>query len=182
MSSILWLPEQIGDALGRVTAGLPSLDPQRRASTLANERKREKLKAAEQDGLRKKEQAVAADGGRPRTVLEACLGNALTGEQVTKRLRSLNSNLIFENHPTMRDRICVSIHDPKMPEKKRFICGMERGYAPEFSVLDEETGSEKKRGYWTVIYKLIKERLITKAGAERVFGVPHSKNWQSLTT
>jgi hypothetical protein len=182
MSSILWLPEQIGDPRARVTAGLPSLDPLRRAHIGKNEMKREKLHRAEMDGRQKQAQALAPDGARSRTSLEQCLGKPLSGTEVRKRLARLNPSLIFEDHPTM-PRICISVRDARVqPEKKRFICAMERGFAPEFSVLDPEKGNETARGYWTVIHRLMREGLITKGAAEKAFGTPYSKNYQALTT
>jgi hypothetical protein len=150
---------------------------------------------------------TAPDGSRPRDVREAGTGLPLTGMEVKRRLLLLNPALIFEDstHPS---RICIKrgISDPVLGDTLHYVCAMERGLMPEFSILNfveeeyydastratpEGTGLVKRRikidernpetrGWRTVILRLIKERLISQAGAERVFGLPtkESRNWQ----
>jgi hypothetical protein len=151
---------------------------------------------------------VASDGGRPRNVREAGVGRPLLGTEVEKRLRMLNPALIFEDS-TYPGRICIKrwISDPVLGETLHYVTAMERGLMPEFSILNfveeeyfdartqampEGTGLPKKRlkidernpetrGWRTVILRLIKERLISREGAERLFGLPtlESRNWQA---
>ena len=151
---------------------------------------------------------VASDGGRPRNVKEAGVGRPLFGHEIQRRLLSLNPSLIFEPSP-VPGRICIKqmIDDPVLGRTSNYVCAMERGLMPEFSILHfveeeyfdaqtqatpEGTGLVKTRirideknpetrGWRTVLLRLIKERLITEAGAARVFGIPSrdSKNWQA---
>lgn len=151
---------------------------------------------------------VAPDGSRIRNVLEAGIGQPLIGAEVQRRLLLLNPTLIFEPSP-VPGRICIRrrISDPVLGETTSYICAMERGLMPEFSILHfieedyfdaktratpEGTLAIKKRlkineknpetrGWRTVLVRLIKERLITREGAERLFGLPSkdSFNWQA---
>ena len=184
-------------ARGRMTAGLPGLlpDKRRRLDTV--------MRTRDTDGRNLQEQylrdfeTTAPDNGRSTTSLEQQLGRPLTSRQVIDRLKRMNPRLHFE--PSLSDSTKMGIYLP-VEGSKRFICGMERGYMPEFSVRHAEEveipspdldGTKKKvnrivretRGWRTVLARLIRAGLVRIPDCERNFNFSHdSANWKGLTT
>ena len=66
------------------------------------------------------------------SIWERQLGSALTSTQLEARLRKLNPNFIFENHPLKSDKKCLYWNDSR---GKQFICAYENGFMPEHSVF-----------------------------------------------
>jgi hypothetical protein len=188
-----FLEKEVLAEKGRVTAGIPGLFPEQRAIKDYRGRQREKVRNAVHDAESKKKALTAKDGDRPTNLHEAQEGVALDPYMVMCRLRKMNNNLHFE--PSMHDKNKMGIYllDPLAETGKRFICGMERDRKiPEFSVRetvekDVRTGQtdrfKETRGWRTVLYRLIKAKLISKTKAEILFGPPSrdSKLWQLLT-
>jgi hypothetical protein len=193
--------------VAKATSRSPALTPgtrarqERRGYATAFERN------AQLEQQKREDVYVAPDGSRPRNVLEAGTGRPLSGVEVQRRLLVLNPSLIFQDSPHP-GRICIlrRLSDPVLGDTLHYVCAMERGLMPEFSVLNfiEQpyfdaatqatplaTGTMKTRlvidsrnpetrGWRTVVLRLIKERLVTREGVERLFGLPShdSANWQ----
>jgi hypothetical protein len=144
-------------------------------------------------------QTVDPDGDAAVTDVLAQVGRPLASADVQRRLLKLNPNLIFEKSRACPEKTGIYIAAPSdnwHREGRRFICGMESAYMPEFSVRHarQEDGLNgslhlvmdgETRGWRTVLARLIRERLITLEQAEREFAVGRgrcSRNWQMLTT
>lgn len=180
MNKLLLLPELLAER-GRVSQGIPSLLPEKRAAIGYRERQRFKTRLTIADAQAKKKQATAPDGQRDRT--KETIGYSLTPGQLMKRLIRLCPRLHFERSHAAPSQMGIYLLDESIEGGKRFICGMHADDPmPEFSVLNESGAYEDKRGWRTVLYRLIKQRLITEAQAEVVFGPQgNSKNWAILT-
>jgi hypothetical protein len=195
-------------AVAKASSASPALDALERAIRESSGYRIQFQRDAQREQQQRDRQYVETDGNRPRNVKEAGAGRPLTGTEVQKRLLMLNPALIFEDS-TYPGRICIKrwISDPVLGETLHYVCAMERGLMPEFSILNfleedyfdaptratpEGTGLKKTRlkidernpetrGWRTVLLRLIKERLISREGAERLFGLPtlESRNWQA---
>lgn len=192
----------------RVTAGLPSLAPSLRAERDQAESTRQLSNDALAEQKQRAEASVAADGARVTTSLEAQLGRPLATAEFQRRLAKCNSNLRFERslaHPRLAGVYIVQYRRDAITSEhtmqKRFVCGMEAEFMPEFTVRHVELitqpdptipGATRKiaecvdltMGWRTVLVRLLHEGLITQGQIERRFGVPShdSANWQNLTT
>jgi hypothetical protein len=158
---------------------------------------------------------VESDAGRDVTNLLAQMGRPLTCQQVIDRLKLANSNLIFEQSKSDSTKFGIYImHDERTPagtweKRKVFICGMEAGVMPEFTVkhvtftrvanpdlLGNETPTreidwlkvptflDETRGWRTVLLRLLHQGMITRWHVERYFSwtpTHDSKNWQAQT-
>lgn len=150
------------------------------------------------EGFRNAKRDTIADNGRPVTVLEARMGKMLKRDQIEKMLKSLNPNLLFEVSKADTSKIGCYIVDKKSKEGRRFLCGFENGWSPEFTVVhtkkerrmvqpinsapiweDVEEYVGEKRGWRKLIASLIKSKVINKTRAEKVFGLPthDSQRW-----
>ena len=188
------MPEQ--PEVNRVTAGLPAVDPMKRFQLECRERTREKQRAAIAEAEIKREAAVAPDASfRPTTSWDAQRGLTLHSSELIRRLSILNPSLWFERHPYISSVMAIYVRGE---EGKKFICGFEAEYSPEFEVRlyhEEETAvgwgddihletvkvcDGTIRGWRTVLSRLIKAGLITQPGAERMFGAPthESRFWK----
>lgn len=176
----LLLPEAKEDK-GRVTAGLPGLSPETRVVTGYRERQRFKNQQNIADAQAKRNNALGPDGNRDRTKERP--DYQLSPAQLMKRLIKLNPNLYFERSLAAPKNMGVYLLDPAIEGGKRFIVGMQADDAmPEYSVLNKDGAYEEKRGWRTVLYRLIKERLVTPTQAEVMFGLnTESRNWAILT-
>lgn len=111
------------------------------------------------DEIRNHTITVDSDAGRDVSNLLAQMGRPLSSEEVVRRLKLCNSNLVFEVSRADRTKLGVYVmRDVRLPtggfeRKKVFLFGMESGYMPEFSVLHSGTatlpnpdllGSEKR--------------------------------------
>jgi hypothetical protein len=175
-------------------------DHARRATKEAQREKHDTI-AREVDS--KRLQAIAADGVRPTTDVQAQMGHIMRGEEVRKKLRKLNSNFHFEvsiSDPTrmgiyLRDG--VSNMDTPRHKGLLFLMGMEKDLCPEFSVrftrhesfwnteTDREDTREifagEMRGWRTVIARLLRRGLFMHADMLREFpDTDRSKNWHQL--
>lgn len=152
----------------------------------ASETNREKLHGMVKAKQKKDAATIAPDAGRDVTDITQA-GRWLSPLKMKKALSTLNAKLRFE----------VSVADPTKTgiylldrisnlgtyhHGLKFICGMESGYSPEFSIRTEKNGvmSGEVRGWRTVLAMLIKQRLIQKYEAENLFKVNfgrESENW-----
>lgn len=148
--------------------------------------------------------SVYANDGIPANNTQAQTGRPLFAAVLEKRLLSLNPNFIFE--VAIQDSTKKGIYVPQTrrdeagfvyPEK-RFVCGYENGIMPEFSIIHTRDKKlpdpndpqgwvtvqepyRETRGWRTVLLRLIRERLITEAGADKAFQVSlgrSSERWQ----
>lgn len=147
--------------------------------------------------LERDRDTLVPDGRVDVTNFAAQLGTPLTSQQVVERLRRCNPKLHFEvshSDPTKMGVYILTSH-----EEKKFICGMEFGYMPEFSVrhttirrspdpdnpgnwLEREVFERETRGWRTVLARLIRGRFITPTQAYSHFPLGRSsKNWHVLT-
>lgn len=131
----------------------------------------------------------------------AQLGRPMSSADVITRLKRMNNNLHFERaiaDPKLMGIYLIRSEEPK----KRFVCGMEAGYMPEFSVqhtkqkrvpdpdnpgrwLSVPEISGETRGWRTVLARLLRNRLITMPQIDRYFNPSYgrsSERWQRLTT
>jgi hypothetical protein len=138
------------------------------------------------------------DGGISTANALAQLGRPMSSADVIARLKRMNPNLHFE--VAIMDRTKMGVY-VLTGEGKRFICGMEHGYMPEFSYqhtsprrtpdpdnpgnwLTVQVISGETRGWRTVLARLLRERLITLPQIERYFNPAYgrsSERWQRAT-
>lgn len=193
--------------LDRVTAGLPGLNPGKRRRTAVVERTREITRQALIQELESHAVTVADDGGIPTTSMETQLGHPLSSAQIKARLLVCNPNLLFQVSNGDPTKIGIYIPSQERDPATRgwqygqhFLCGMERGYSPEFSVRhverkripdpnnignwkEVETFKQETRGWRTVLARLIRARVISPTAAEKHFDLSRpSANWKALTT
>jgi hypothetical protein len=173
------------------------------AARATEEAQREKQDAIIADVEDKRLQAIAADGVRPTTDVQAQMGHIMRGDEVRNKLRKLNSNFHFEvaiSDPTrvgiyIRDG--VSNMDTASHKGLLYLMGMEKDLCPEFSVRftkeerywntekDKEDTREsfagELRGWRTVISRLLRKGLFMHADMLREFpDTDRSKNWRQL--
>jgi len=149
----------------------------------------------------------APDGDRPVTSLEAQLGRPLTRLQIEQRLKKCNPNLFIETSNADKTKAGVYTVNGVPDElgvirkQKQFLCGMESGFSPEFSVRHIEyeevpnpscPGEMTKRpkfkgetrGWRTVLASLIRSRHLALTDVQKNFETnkgQESKNWQILS-
>lgn len=149
--------------------------------------------------------SVAPDNGRDVSNLLVQMGRPLTSQQVQDRLKKCNANLIFERSIQDQGKIGIYLLNPE----KTFVCGMESGIMPEFSVLHKtekkvpnkellgstkptrdvdwqkvETFADETRGWRTVLIRLLHARIINRSDVERYFGwtpSQQSEKWFNAT-
>ena len=172
-------------------AGVPAVTPSLRFERDTKIIKREKHIALNNEVDNNRDHAVSPDGDRDRLDLKRSIGRPLHSSKIIERLQRLNPSLRFQHHPFLeRFQICLG---------ERYVCAFEDNYSPEFelfhvhyeehleghgfdaklvtkAVLDDTT-----RGWVPLLLLLMKEGLITKAGAEREFGLVYSATWQRQT-
>lgn len=130
---------------------------------------------------------IAPDAGRDVTDI-AQAGRWLSPRKIKKALKQLNAKLTFEVAHADPSKTGTYLIDGEsnlgtLYHGMKFICGMESGYSPEFSIRIAKDGSMEKeiRGWRTVLASLIRQRLIDKYEAENLFKVNFgrdSENWQ----
>lgn len=187
----------------KVTAGLPALHPEARHSIDLANAGRDRNDALVEDKIQKDKATVAPDGAVPTTSQEAQLARVLATSEVKARLLHCNPNFHFEVSRSDPDKTGIYILENKDgASSKRFICGMETHYQPEFSIREDTVQRvpdprnpgewlnvpvitvEKFRGWRTVLARLLRERLITESQIEQYFKVSQgrsSANWQLFT-
>ena len=162
------------------------------ARRLLKEANREKQRKAAEGALAKQREAVAGkDGDFLTTDASAQLGRPLSRKVLIERLSKMNANLIFEQSKNFPHIGAVYVIDSTAnltdPDERcrgrRHIVGMEwTGLSPEFTTrkiaIDQWGKPQMKsqiRGWRTVLSRLIHERLIGVAEAERVFSIARGR-------
>jgi hypothetical protein len=162
------------------------------AEQILLEADREKHHKATTEALAKQHEAVAGtDGDFLTTDASAQLGRPLTRNVLVERLSKMNPNLVFEQSKNYPHIGAVYVLDPTAnltdPDERcrgrRHIVGMEwTGISPEFTtrkVEKDKFGNPQMvgqtRGWRTVLSRLIHERLIGVAEAERVFSISRGR-------
>ena len=188
------------------TAGIPSLSGRKRQLQEVVERTRQLQAEQYAAQLEADAATVAPDGQFDTTNFQAQLGRPLTSSELIRLLQRCNPNLAFERSHSDPTKMGVYVHvyerDPdnlcSSPRwQKRFVCGAEWGWMPEFSVRHTEEaeipspdGPQKQvafkretRGWRTVLARLIRARIINPASVDREFFPPNrgSANWHFLT-
>ena len=150
---------------------------------------RQKLRDTQKDALSRDAAAKAGDGEIPRSTLEMAVGRGMTHDAIIKRLKACNPNLYFELSETTK-RFGIYYPDPTAigtalaPRVRYLGMSIAQGMNPEFTpkILDDN-GNLKSvtSGYRTVLARLVRQRLISLAAAEKNFGLVDSHNWQAAT-
>lgn len=149
---------------------------------------------------------VAPDGSMDTTSPEQRMGTPMYGEVLRRKLQRLNPSLRFERSVAFPDKtgiyraggIFVDAITHK-DEGREFICGMETGIMPEYSILhpeeitvphpDHPAGQKilkfnrETRGWRSVLAMLLRKGLITQAQINKHFPAAEGKSarWQHLT-
>jgi hypothetical protein len=118
------------------------------------------------------------------------LGRPLVWHQFLLLLRKINPNLIFREGGCP-NAVHISIADPKHPEAKpdgtRYVGGCMKEVLPEFGwVTVDEMGLpiDEKRGWRTVLLRLIHSKVVSKKKVDEVFGLAlgqRSDRWYAQT-
>lgn len=199
--------EEVKPDNGRVTQGIPSLDPSKRFqhdTALVSRDFTEKLTA---DREAKREDSVAPDGTRPRTVAEISRGTELTPEVLIARLSKLCGHLWFDRSKAAPSQMGVYLKIPvtiDSPEGLQYVGGFNADRAvKEWDVIcvkkrwthtregfmrevEEQCSGCKKciglgceRGYRPLLFRLMEMKALTRTQVEKTFGAPNnSKNWR----
>lgn len=138
------------------------------------------------------------------TSAEKQAGNTLTSAAFMARLRKINPDLIMVPHPNqnqaewLKNTGLLYLTLPDQTLEYLMPCEWDR--MPEWSVMSQSTarkpdwkagglwktvpvvGRETKRGWRTILIRLIKKRLITLGATEKEFGIPSDRqSWYVLT-
>jgi hypothetical protein len=174
------------------------------ATRASQDAQREKHDTIAQDIDDKRLQAIAPDGDRPTTDMQAQMGHLMRGEEVRKKLRKLNANFHFEVSKADPTRVGIYLRDgvsnmdTSSHKGLKFLMGMEKDVCPEFSVrftreetywdaeedreAKRETFAGEMRGWRTVISRLLRRGLFMHADMLREFpDTDRSRNWRQLT-
>ncbi len=155
----------------------------------AVERTREKTAQASREELR------AEDVTRNVTNLERQSGHALSANAFMEKLRKLNPDLVLEPHPNRHlplhaDKACLYL---VLGGQKVFLMACEGTVMPEWSVMEVQEvrdlwgrkhqvpGREIKRGWRTILIRLLQKGLLTLEAVEREFGSGDRASWKVLT-
>lgn len=128
-------------------------------------------------------------------------GKRLPATEFMRRLRKINPNIIMEPHPNRhlplhKDKACLYL---LMPDgSKGFLMTVEGDYMPEWSLMSIKTvrvpdgrvegfwreqkipGREIKRGWRTVLLRLLHMGLVNITDVEREFGPTTRESWNVL--
>ena len=182
--------EHYRDDNQRVTAGLPSLSPDKRREVTEEQLRYAYQKACQNEYKRNEEAALASDGDMEDTSnWEEIVGIPLEGWKICARLKKLNPNLWFERSNAAPSQLGVYLlkNDFKGGQNREFLCGMEAELSPEFSLRVKNPDGTAKGiipGWRRVLMKLIRKNIITESGAHAIFGPPSrgSENWARFAT
>jgi hypothetical protein len=156
---------------------------------------RDKAQKAEQSATAKQAEAVGGmDGDFLTTDSAQQMGRPLSRQEIIARLSRMNPRLVFEQSRNFPHVGGIYVLDPEanlndLDERcrgRRHIVGMEwTGISPEFTTRKVEKDKWGKmqmtgqvRGWRTILMRLIKERLIGVAEAERVFSIAKGRDSQ----
>jgi hypothetical protein len=121
----------------------------------------------------------------------------MTGSLFIKKLRPLNSNLMYFVSEADTTKIGIYVRDPHaiypaaahMNGLRYLGIAFERGFLPEFSVIslpktEAEEPTETMRGWRTVLHKLMNAGYLTLAQVEKCFGQPSHESylWKMATS
>ena len=181
--------EKYRDDGQRVTAGLPSLSPEKRREVTESQLRYAYQKACQNEYKQNEDDAFASDGAIDDVSdWGQVVGIALQGWQVCARLKKLNPNLWFERSNAAPDQLGIYLlkNDFKGGQTKEFLCGMQAELNPEFSLrVKNDDGTPKGiiPGWRRVLMRLIRKSVITESGAHAMFGPPSrdSENWARFT-
>lgn len=181
--------EQYRDDNAKVTAGLPSLSPEKRKEVTEWQLRQLYQKSLTSEYAKNERDALASDGGIDDVSdWEQVVGIALQGWQVCARLKKLNHNLWFERSNAAPDQLGIYRlkNDFKGGQEKEFLCGMQAELNPEFSLrVKNDDGTPKGiiPGWRRVLMRLIRKNIITEPGAYAMFGPPsrESESWARFT-
>lgn len=170
----------------RVTAGLPSLSPERRFSLTEQQLHSEYQRTLRREVVHNDEVAAhPVDGERKMDDPAAQMGIPLQGERLIGRLKKLNPNLYFERSISDSTRYGCYLLRPDIEGGKEYLVGFEAELNPEFTIIvNDDQGKFKKfiPGWRRVLMRLIRAKIITEAAAFAVFGPPNrdSERWATL--
>jgi hypothetical protein len=181
--------EVIRDDNQRVTAGLPSLSPEKRREFTESQISYAYQRACQNEYKQNEEEALASDGAMGDVSdWEQVVGIALQGWQICSRLKKLNCSLWFERSNAAPEQLGIYLlkNDFKGGQAKEFLCGMQAELNPEFSLrVKNDDGTPKGiiPGWRRVLMRLIRKNIITEPGAFAMFGPPsrESENWARFT-
>ena len=141
---------------------------------------------------------LAPDGNIDVTNREAQKGRVLSRATLVHRIKRLNPNLWYEQSIRFPKQGGLYITDATVPYGKRMVCSFPHDHVNEFSLritipdVVPAIGSQaqwmairrvdqQEPGWRAVLLKLIMDKLITPAGAEREFKISQgrsSQKWQ----
>lgn len=123
-------PEEIKPDLGRVTAGIPSLDSPKRSGIAESEAAKVYHEQIHAETESKREDSVAPDGERERTIAENSKGKEWDSKKLQARLQKLASangcSLHFIRPPAAMSQVGVYLIVPVTPDEDnglRYIGG-----------------------------------------------------------
>jgi len=105
---------------------------------------------------------------------EARLGAPLTHAMLIQRVLKLNSNLWAED--SINDSSVVGLYRRDQEGNKEFLVAFDKGWMPEFSIIFTDAADlpvKEKRGWRTVLIRLLKKRALSWAQVKSVFGDVH---------
>lgn len=161
---------------------------------------------AEKDHLKRESDPIAPDAaGVDVTNSGARMGRSMTAWTFTEKLQKIAPFLYFErsNSDPSKTGIYVRAHRRDVSLYKgdlQFICGMESGIMPEFSIIEAEAKlvpdpnakggrrmeygmAREVRGWRTVLARLLKNQILTAGQIEKYFQISlgrDSAKWQQL--
>lgn len=166
------------------------------------------METAEKDHIRKETDPMTPDGGMLVTDSEQRMGRPLHHKDLQRKLRKINRNFHFETSLSDSTKIGIYLIVPSdsfQDVKKHrgnlvFITGMGAGLMPEFSIIECEVKgipdpessdgmkwvnsmAAEKRGWRTVLFNLLKWKLITSADLEKHFKISLGKDsdrWRQM--
>jgi hypothetical protein len=166
--------------LGRITAGLPRLDPSKRFQLDKQAAQRDRQIAVDSEAERKRDHAVREYRGKDLTELRVAVGTPLHSSVIIDKLSQLNPSLTFKHHPFL-NRFQVILKD-------KYICAFEDEYSPQFEIYHTHEEEHVKgygkdarlekvkvldsttRGWVPLLILLIRKRLIPQTKTENLFG------------
>lgn len=181
--------ERVADDHGKVTAGLPSLFPEKRREITEYHLQRLYQRELQREYRQGEENALASDGSikdvtDPEQVAGICLPGWVVAMRLTKCARKNGQNLYFKRLNCRPD--LTEVYWLKPGEDPDKICNMQTDINTEFAlrVVDSE-GKVKAQipGWRRTGMRLIRSGIITLSDFHKMFGPPSrdSENWQRFT-
>ena len=170
----------------KVTAGIPGLSPDVRNAIDGFWRKKDTQKTIMEGVNSKIEEAKAPDNGRDRTVAQ---GRFIGGDEFIRKLRILAPGLVCERSINAPERFGIYKINHSADRGMEYL-GVSGEYdpMPEFDVIgfrDEEKLQPYilRRGWRTILARLIRLKAVGSGRVERVFGLPSvdSERWHRFT-